>query len=152
MKHSERFFKFPVKVYHGKDWAKVEKDMNQIQEGLDMEVYQPPYAKGWERVLPEDIVAISSSISVFSSIEEGINMSEIHTRNGKSFISIWNPDKFMEKLDAFVDQLDDKEFAFEEMKTEQIRIMLENKLGEIKQQYAEQGITLNLENDNGTKE
>lgn len=146
MKYSERFFKFPVKIYHGRDWSKVEKDIEKYEDGADIDIVEPNYAKGWERVQLDEIVSISPTLSVFSPVENGVTRTEIHLRNGHALYSIWDPEKFTQKLDEFVDKLEEKQFEYEQMKTEQIKKMLEENLNDIKEKYKQEGLTLNLEN------
>lgn len=146
MKYSQQFFKFPVKLYKGVDWRKIEK---QMELEIDSELVEPPFAKGWEYCNPELITNISPYFSAFVSIEDiqenGPKLSLIHFQNGKEFVCYWSCETFLKKLDAFMDEIIQKEIEMEETRLERIKTMLEDKLGEIKSEYEKLGITLKLE-------
>ena len=140
MKFSENFFRFPVKIYTDKDWNSVEKSIE-----LNTEIEEPPYYKGTHYCLIDEIVNISSSCSAFDSADGSFAPRSLITlRNGRVYFCLWSVDKFIEKLDKFAEDLENKNIEEQIIK---IKKKLEENLTELVKEYEKNNIKIIYEQD-----
>lgn len=163
MKYSEALFRFPCKIYKGRDWLEIreiEERENSTGANLDDQKQEPQYAIGYVYVYPENIKGIEPSFSYFKSIDEvianGCDCTRIQLDDGRFYISIWPTDEFLENLDEHEERLQAKIDEERDLKTQQyintIKLQLEEKLGPVVQQYKNQGITLKPDLDSMIEE
>lgn len=111
MKYTERFFKFPIRLYLTKDVQ----ERYELEEKLNIELSSDDddldYVIGWEHVDPDEIFGYGSVFSRNRTLEEvkekGFDCTIVYLRNGKEIASSWSPKKFAEKLDSFYEQYED---------------------------------------------
>lgn len=149
MKYSDRFFKFPIRLFNSIDFAKVEKKFDKlIEEALYEDIEKPKGVVSFQYCLPEQIVHVSPSLDLFEPIEvtinEGVNRCQVTLMNGTQHYCIWSPEKFMAKLDAFLEKEEDsviKDFD------EKINTVLESTLELFKQKYLDNNLKIELNED-----
>ena len=153
MKYSEQFFKFPIKIYSDKDWKKIEQiEKTEDSTGTDMSHMkeEPDAAKGWRYIMIEDILSVSCTFSYFRNIndvkEEGFDLTKVDTRYGLTYVSIWPPEKFIAKMDEFINSMKDKSEEENKKRVEDnimyIREKLKEGLDDILKEYEKHGIPI----------
>lgn len=109
MKYSEKFFKFPVKLYLTKDVE--ERDELETRLGVELKVEKEDleYVVGWESVDVEDICGYGTIFSRNRTLEqvreEGFDCTLVYLKYGKEIGCSWSPKKFEEKLNQFYEKV-----------------------------------------------
>jgi len=113
MKYSEKFFKFPVKLYLTKDVE--ERDELETRLGIELKAESKEdleYVVGWESVDIEDICGFGTIFSRNKTLEqvreEGFDCTLVYMKYGKEIGCSWPPKKFEEKLNNFYEKLQDE--------------------------------------------
>lgn len=141
MKYSERFFKYPVRCYNSIESEKTERIIDKIIEGdINEALERPEYIKGYDLILPETIVSIGSQLDVFNNKL----FTEIHTQTGKIHYCAWSPERFIEKLDQFMDELETKDLIEH---TNKVKTILLESLEPVKKIYEQNNINIKLTQD-----
>lgn len=111
MNHCDKFFRFPIKLFLSKD---VEDSKNR-EELLGMKLEEPEdidYVTGWDCVDVGDIRGFGTIFSRGRSIADvktdGFDSTIIYLSYGREVATSWSPEKFREKLNAFVLKLDEE--------------------------------------------
>lgn len=113
MKYSEKFFRFPVRLYLTKDIEK-KKDLEERLgiELEDEEVADPEYVLGWDCIDLNDIRGFGTIFSRGKDLEtvreEGFDSTVIYLTYGREVGCAWTPKKFEEKLNDFVDKMEEE--------------------------------------------
>lgn len=113
MKYTDKFFKFPVKLFLSKDLE----SKSELEERLGIELRdedkEPEYVVGWESIEVDDICGYGTIFSRNRTIEqvrdEGFDCTIVYLRYGKEVGCSWAPKKFEEKLNAFYETLQEQE-------------------------------------------
>jgi hypothetical protein len=99
-KYSDRYMKFPIKMYKSADLEQSETLGTDDVEG----------AVGYARICPYDIVEWYQSFSRPRTIEdvkeEGFDCTQFKTRSGEFYNCIWETKKFEERIDAWVEKFE----------------------------------------------
>lgn len=132
MKYSDKFFRFPVKLYLTKDLE--EKSDLETRLGIEFkkdEKPEPDYVTGWECIDVDDICGFGTIFSRTMTIEDvkerGFDCTIVYLKYGKEVASSWDPKKFEEKLNKFYEGLE--EYKRKDLEG-RIREALNNVLGE----------------------
>lgn len=109
MKYTDRFFKFPVKLYLSRDVN----ERSDLEERLGIELppskeeeeEEPEYVMGWERIDVGDICGYGSIFSRNRTLEDvrrdGFDCTIVYLKYGKEVGCSWSPDHFEKKLNEF---------------------------------------------------
>lgn len=138
MAYSDKFFRFPVKLFLTKDL----KDQQERAERLGIEIEDdelPDHVLGWDAVDVNDIRGFGTIFSKHMTLddvrENGFDSTIIYLNYGREVGCCWPPDKFKQKLDEFVGNLERKKAEQEALKQEaqihQVKIELEKVVREI---------------------
>lgn len=114
MKHVDKFFRFPVRIYDGFSLTKaMVAESVRLQEAKDIsEVGHPEdvdWVMGWARVPAESIVGwldhFEEGTPVKQVSEKGFEMTMVITDKMGNFECVWDRNKFEQKLNEFVDNI-----------------------------------------------
>jgi len=111
MNHCDKFFRFPVKLFLTKD---IEDSKNREEIlGIKLEEpEEPDYVTGWDCVDVNDIRGFGTIFSRNRSIEDvkadGFDSTIIYLSYGREVGCAWSPDKFKEKLNTFVERMEEE--------------------------------------------
>jgi hypothetical protein len=108
MKFSDKFFRFPVKLYMSKDIE----ERNRREENLGLEIEdEPEYLIGWDCVDVNDIRGYGTIFSKGRTMadvkESGFDCTVIYLNYGREIGCAWSPEKFQMKLNQFVDKIEE---------------------------------------------
>lgn len=151
MKFTDRFFKFPYKMYTRKDWDNLEKiEERNKDNNIDEDLPEPPFSIGTKSVLPDEIIGYETSFSYGKTIDEvnisGPDLTHVVLKNGVGLSCLWSIEEFEKNLNEFVEKLNEIEVKtfMDETKERSVKIreILEEELSEIKEEYEKQGLTL----------
>lgn len=165
MTHTEKFFKFPFKMYRNYDWKQYIHRQNKEIEDETGVVHDPPtYAIGYQAIDIDKIVGYCEAFSEGSQITDiqtnGGDCTLVELDNGKEIPCTWSVAEFEKNYNDFKEMLKnhylelekeqqkvrEEEFLQEtEKRTLVIKEMLEKHLSQLKEEYAKMNITLDLE-------
>lgn len=146
MKYTDRFFRFPVRLYLTKDLEKGRDDINELEERLGMtfpkdeeaeEEIEPESIIGWEKVFLEDVCGFGTLFSRGKAIvdvkEQGFDCTLVYLKFGKEVGCAWAPELFEQRLNehaAKLQQIEEDQMN-ENIKKQAIAIreQLETQLG-----------------------
>lgn len=107
MKYTDKFFKFPVKLYLTKDLE--QRDLLGKSDDED----EPEYVLGWESVDISDICGYGTIFSKGRTIsevkEDGFDSTVVYLKYGKEVGCSWSPEKFESRLNLFYEKLTNRE-------------------------------------------
>lgn len=109
MKYTEKFFKFPIRVYDGFSLSKAMVKEEKKFETQDVDTIEGPeqvdWALGWVKLPYKQIVSwmdyFSEGRSTGEVAETGFDMTMIYTRDLGNFESTWKRSKFEEEINKF---------------------------------------------------
>ena len=110
MKLTDRYFRFPIKVYDGweltKAMIKEEKQLESDPEEAQLEL--PSWVQCWQRVRPSEILGWSENFSRESNFEEvaskGGDMTMVETKHLGMLPCLWTIREFEDRLNIFYDK------------------------------------------------
>ena len=102
-KYSERYMKFPIRMYRSED----------VERGEEFNIEDIEYAIGYVRICPYDIIEWFQCFSRPRTIEdvkrEGFDSTRFKTKSGEFYDCTWDVKKFEERIDRWIEQFE-KEF------------------------------------------
>lgn len=164
MTETEKFFRFPYKMYRNYDWRLYISKQNKEIESESGIVHDPPdYAIGYQCIDIGEIIGYSEAFTEGSNIYDvqsnGGDVTLVELKNGKELSCTWPLAEFEKHYNEFTESIktyyekkaeEDRVAQEERYKAEAerntliIKEILEKNLTEIKKKYEEQGIPLDL--------
>lgn len=114
MKYTERFFRFPVRIYDGFSVHKAilveEKKLNESPENVDRPE-TPDWVMGYARIPSSEIRYwmdyYSEGRETGDVAKEGFDLTLVETRNLGKFECTWKRERFEEELNNFYEKIKD---------------------------------------------
>jgi hypothetical protein len=114
MKFTDKFFRFPIRLYLSKDLDKRDELSEKLGITLpDEDENEIPHVIGWEVVQIEDIIGYGTLFSRGKTLEDvemdGFDCTLVCLRNGKELGCAWRPEEFEKNVNKHAQMLQEVE-------------------------------------------
>lgn len=113
MKYTERFFKFPIRIYDGHSMYKAEKEEEKQElAGQLIDPVHVDFAVGYKTLKHNSIRGWMESYTTEQGLdyvmEQGFPCTLVTTKEDETYLCNWTMAEFEEALDNFVERLEEK--------------------------------------------